>query len=252
MHHYYGKNMNKPTLLIAIFLISVACKKPRPEIGVEMSYYRTDYYSLHYLRCTVTNHTDEKLYLPHFRSFISVFEDDIDVTAIFNENYLYFGNDYDNSLVRMAIDTLAASGYRSIPDIVYHEEEKTFLGLNNIDTLKITPEIKAAYSSLLDYFCLTKYDGLLIDAHETIILYKPIYVLFDENSGYPKSNYTIRFRREDNFLYSMHDTVKVSGYKFYTPLVKSIDGYRIYDKPIECYDVITLNPTSVPLKLGRY
>lgn len=233
--------MNKSILLIVIFLFSAGCKMQEPEIGIKLSYYNTDYYSLHYLRCTVTNYTDEKLYLPHFRSYISVFEGDVDITAIFHENFLYFGGDYDSSLIgRMEIDTLATGGYRSIPDIVYQEEEKIFLELNKIDTTKINSEI-GGYSPILDFYCRSKYDGLLIDAHETIELYEPIHLLFDDKSGHPKSNYTIKFRRHNNILYSMYDTVKVAGYKFYTPLLKTIGEYRIYDGTIDCKNAISLN-----------
>lgn len=151
----------------------------------------------------MTNNTDEKLYLLHFRSFISVFEGDIDITDIFRENSgNYFGNDYDAPLVgRMEIDTLQMKGFKSMPDdMIYREEEKIFLGLNKIDTILRTTHEDGGYSLMLDlYLRLSKYDGLLIDAHETIELYEPIDVLFDDRNE--RSKAIIQSNSEDIIIF---------------------------------------------------
>lgn len=127
-------------------------------------------------------------------------------------------------------------------------EKETFLKLNpSITEKKMRKKNEGYFNAFNDFleflYVIRKYDGVAIKAGQTLNIFEPIFGLFEENDGHPREKFTIRFTRHNDWEYSVFDTVSTEeGHQVSTRLPEMNAGYRLYDRAIECDDVIHLKP----------
>ena len=195
----------------------------------------------------IINNSLEDIYIPYMFHPYTVYQDGMDVTRVFNENWDYYPPDYDMPRIlpyqyEDTLNVMRPQDYK-FHRIIEVLEKKIFLDLNpDKDSLEyyLLDDCEEQFVTFKYYVDYKYAGGISLKAGEKRDYYYPINILYDKYTDKPLHDYEFRFRRESHFTYALYDTIKLEGHFFYTPLLEEAGGFKLYHGDITCDDVVRI------------